>query len=137
MLLRILAVKVVKYLEWNDLTWRDDGRQEIERLHATNNFPEFTGRSALPRARTYTGPRSHGVRTPPSSDSGLGAAEMHPPELRASFDVAHVETGLPRVWLTPGLWRFVFAGKMSSCPSLTHPSSAVMLSRLPGSTTPR
>ena len=30
--------------EWNDLTWRDDGRQAIERLHATNNFPEFTGR---------------------------------------------------------------------------------------------
>src|SRR6187402_428782 len=30
--------------EWNDLTWRGDGRSAIERLHATNNFPEFTGR---------------------------------------------------------------------------------------------
>ncbi len=30
--------------EWNDLTWRDEGRAAIERLHATNNFPEFTGR---------------------------------------------------------------------------------------------
>ncbi len=30
--------------EWNDLTWRDQGEQAIERLHATNNFPEFTGR---------------------------------------------------------------------------------------------
>jgi glutamate synthase (NADPH/NADH) small chain len=30
--------------EWNDLTWRDQGREAIERLHATNNFPEFTGR---------------------------------------------------------------------------------------------
>ncbi|MCU1515259.1 MAG: glutamate synthase subunit beta [Microbacteriaceae bacterium] len=30
--------------EWNDLMWRDEGRQAIERLHATNNFPEFTGR---------------------------------------------------------------------------------------------
>ena len=30
--------------EWNDLTWRDDGRAASERLHATNNFPEFTGR---------------------------------------------------------------------------------------------
>jgi glutamate synthase (NADPH) small chain len=29
--------------EWNDLTWRNEGRQAIERLHATNNFPEFTG----------------------------------------------------------------------------------------------
>ena len=30
--------------EWNDLAWRDDWREAIERLHATNNFPEFTGR---------------------------------------------------------------------------------------------
>ena len=30
--------------EWNDLSWRGDWRQAIERLHATNNFPEFTGR---------------------------------------------------------------------------------------------
>ena len=30
--------------EWNDLAWRDDWRSAIERLHATNNFPEFTGR---------------------------------------------------------------------------------------------
>jgi len=30
--------------EWNDLTLRGEGRQAIERLHATNNFPEFTGR---------------------------------------------------------------------------------------------
>ncbi|MCC5575548.1 glutamate synthase subunit beta [Microtetraspora sp. AC03309] len=30
--------------EWNDLVYRDDWREAIERLHATNNFPEFTGR---------------------------------------------------------------------------------------------
>jgi len=30
--------------EWNDLTWRDEGRAASDRLHATNNFPEFTGR---------------------------------------------------------------------------------------------
>ena len=30
--------------EWNDLAWRDQGKAAIERLHATNNFPEFTGR---------------------------------------------------------------------------------------------
>ncbi len=30
--------------EWNDLVHRDDWAQAIERLHATNNFPEFTGR---------------------------------------------------------------------------------------------
>ncbi|HEU4491544.1 MAG TPA: glutamate synthase subunit beta [Jiangellales bacterium] len=30
--------------DWNDLVWRDDWRAAAERLHATNNFPEFTGR---------------------------------------------------------------------------------------------
>ena len=30
--------------EWNDLTWRNQGKAAIERLHQTNNFPEFTGR---------------------------------------------------------------------------------------------
>src|SRR5271167_897457 len=30
--------------EWNDLVYRDDWSLAIERLHATNNFPEMTGR---------------------------------------------------------------------------------------------
>ena len=30
--------------EWNDLVHRDRWQEAIERLHATNNFPEFTGR---------------------------------------------------------------------------------------------
>ena len=30
--------------EWNDLVYRDDWREAIDRLHDTNNFPEFTGR---------------------------------------------------------------------------------------------
>jgi glutamate synthase (NADPH/NADH) small chain len=30
--------------EWNDLMWRGDKNEAMARLHATNNFPEFTGR---------------------------------------------------------------------------------------------
>ena len=30
--------------DWNDLVYRDRWHEAIERLHATNNFPEFTGR---------------------------------------------------------------------------------------------
>jgi glutamate synthase (NADPH/NADH) small chain len=30
--------------EWNDLVYRADWAEAAERLHATNNFPEFTGR---------------------------------------------------------------------------------------------
>jgi glutamate synthase (NADPH/NADH) small chain len=29
--------------DWNDLVYRDKWRDAIEQLHATNNFPEFTG----------------------------------------------------------------------------------------------
>ncbi|NDF93787.1 MAG: glutamate synthase subunit beta [Actinobacteria bacterium] len=30
--------------EWNDLIWRNEKSDALDRLHATNNFPEFTGR---------------------------------------------------------------------------------------------
>jgi glutamate synthase (NADPH/NADH) small chain len=30
--------------DWNDLVYKNRWREAIERLHATNNFPEFTGR---------------------------------------------------------------------------------------------
>src|SRR5579864_6569011 len=30
--------------DWNDLVYRDHWREAIRMLHATNNFPEFTGR---------------------------------------------------------------------------------------------
>ncbi|MGO1538597.1 MAG: glutamate synthase subunit beta [Leucobacter sp.] len=31
--------------EWNDLVWRGREREALDRLHSTNNFPEFTGRA--------------------------------------------------------------------------------------------
>jgi glutamate synthase (NADPH/NADH) small chain len=30
--------------DWNDLVYRDKWKEAVERLHKTNNFPEFTGR---------------------------------------------------------------------------------------------
>ncbi len=30
--------------EWNDLVYRDQWKEALDRLHRTNNFPEFTGR---------------------------------------------------------------------------------------------
>src|SRR5574337_1924104 len=30
--------------DWNDLIYRNRWRDAIERLHSTNNFPDFTGR---------------------------------------------------------------------------------------------
>jgi glutamate synthase (NADPH) small chain len=30
--------------DWNDLVYKDDWKVALDRLHQTNNFPEFTGR---------------------------------------------------------------------------------------------
>src|SRR5947209_5694546 len=30
--------------DWNDSVWRDKWQEALRQLHATNNFPEFTGR---------------------------------------------------------------------------------------------
>ncbi len=51
--------------DWNDLVYRDRWREAIDRLHATNNFPEFTGRlcpapcEARLRARHQPAPGHH------------------------------------------------------------------------------
>ena len=37
--------------DWNDLTYRGLWHDAIDRLHATNNFPEFTGRLCPAPAR--------------------------------------------------------------------------------------
>ena len=37
--------------DWNDLVYHDRWQDALRRLHATNNFPEFTGRTwPAPRA---------------------------------------------------------------------------------------
>ena len=53
--------------DWNDLVYRDRWRAAIDRLHATNNFPEFTGRlcpapcEGVVRARHQRRPGHHQV----------------------------------------------------------------------------
>ena len=37
--------------EWNDLIFRGRWKEALQRLHKTNNFPEFTGRVCPARAR--------------------------------------------------------------------------------------
>ena len=36
--------------DWNDLVYRGRWREAIRQLHATNNFPEFTGRGRPDRS---------------------------------------------------------------------------------------
>ena len=53
--------------DWNDLVYRDRWQAAIERLHATNNFPEFTGTAVPGAVRGLVRPR-HQQR--PGDDQG-------------------------------------------------------------------
>jgi glutamate synthase (NADPH/NADH) small chain len=70
--------------EWNDLTWRDEGRQAIERLHATNNFPEFTGRLC-----------------PAPCESSCVLGINQPPVTIKQVEVSIIDQAFAEGWVTP------------------------------------
>ncbi|GLK18590.1 glutamate synthase subunit beta [Herbiconiux flava] len=87
--------------EWNDLTWRDEGRAAIERLHATNNFPEFTGRLCPAPCESAC---VLGINQPPVTIKQVevsiidqafanGWVQPHPPERLTGKTVAVVGSG--------------------------------------------
>ena len=70
--------------DWNDLVYRDHWQEAIERLHKTNNFPEFTGR----------------VCPAPCENScvlGINA----PPVTIKNIELAIVENAYARGWIKP------------------------------------
>jgi len=70
--------------EWNDLTWRGEGRQAIERLHATNNFPEFTGRLC-----------------PAPCESSCVLGINQPPVTIKQVEVSIIDEAFQNGWVTP------------------------------------
>ncbi|PZQ91571.1 MAG: glutamate synthase [Leifsonia xyli] len=87
--------------EWNDLTWRGEGRAAIERLHATNNFPEFTGRLCPAPCESAC---VLGINQPPVTIKQVevsiidqafqnGWVQPHPPERLTGKTVAVVGSG--------------------------------------------
>ncbi|WIB12763.1 glutamate synthase subunit beta [Curtobacterium sp. MCPF17_052] len=70
--------------EWNDLTWRGEGRQAIERLHATNNFPEFTGRLC-----------------PAPCEASCVLGINQPPVTIKQVEVAIIDDAFQNGWVTP------------------------------------
>ncbi|MCY4386519.1 MAG: glutamate synthase subunit beta [Desulfurellaceae bacterium] len=87
--------------EWNDLVYRGLWREALERLHKTNNFPEFTGRVC---PAPCEGSCVLGITNPPVTIKNLecsivdrGFAEgwvvPHPPEKRTGKKVAVVGSG--------------------------------------------
>ncbi len=70
--------------EWNDLVYRGDWREALDRLHATNNFPEFTGRVCP---------------APCEGACVLGINE--PPVTIKSIEMAIVDRGFQEGWIQP------------------------------------
>lgn len=87
--------------EWNDLTYRGDLRDASERLHATNNFPEFTGRLCPAPCESSC---VLGISQPPVTIKRIeqsiadaafeeGWIEPHPPQRLTGRTVAVVGSG--------------------------------------------
>lgn len=87
--------------EWNDLVYRGLWREALERLHKTNNFPEFTGRVC---PAPCEGSCVLGIIEPPVTikniecsiiDKGFseGWVTANPPEKRTGKKVAVVGSG--------------------------------------------
>src|SRR5262245_29706770 len=87
--------------DWNDLVYRDRWRAAIDRLHATNNFPEFTGRLC---PAPCEGACVLGINDDPVTIKSIevsiierafdeGWVRAHPPEVRTGKRVAVVGSG--------------------------------------------
>jgi len=87
--------------EWNDLVYRGLWREALDRLHKTNNFPEFTGRVC---PAPCEGSCTLGIINPPVAiktiecaivDKGWeeGWIKPSPPEVRTGKNVAVVGSG--------------------------------------------
>ena len=87
--------------DWNDLVYRDDWKRALERLHATNNFPEFTGYNCpAPCENTCTLKYNDDPVTIKSIERAIvdrgweeGWIEPDPPQQRTDEEVAIVGSG--------------------------------------------
>ena len=70
--------------EWNDLVYRGLWKEALERLHKTNNFPEFTGRVCP---------------APCEGSCVLGINE--PPVTIKNIEVSIIDKGWDEGWVTP------------------------------------
>ncbi|AWB26772.1 glutamate synthase subunit beta [Halococcoides cellulosivorans] len=87
--------------DWNDLVHRDDWKRALERLHATNNFPEFTGYNCpAPCENSCTLAKNDDPVTIKSIERAIvdrgweeGWIEPEPPDARTDHEVAVVGSG--------------------------------------------
>ncbi|MDR3579355.1 MAG: glutamate synthase small subunit [Oryzomonas sp.] len=74
--------------EWNDLVYRNLWQQALDRLHKTNNFPEFTGRVC-----------------PAPCEGSCTLGIIDPPVTIKNIEVSIVERGFDEGWIVPVLPR--------------------------------
>lgn len=70
--------------EWNDLVYKNRWKEALERLHRTNNFPEFTGRIC-----------------PAPCEGACVLALNAPPVTIKSIECAIVDKGFEEGWIVP------------------------------------
>ncbi|MCX6970869.1 MAG: glutamate synthase subunit beta [Verrucomicrobia bacterium] len=70
--------------EWNDLVYRGLWREALDRLHKTNNFPEFTGRVC-----------------PAPCEGSCTLGIINPPVAIKTIECAIVDKGWEEGWITP------------------------------------
>ena len=71
--------------EWNDLIYRGQWRQAYERLHKTNNFPEFTG-----------------LVCPAPCEAGCTLGIHDPPVTIKGIEYAIIDRAFDEGWVLPG-----------------------------------
>lgn len=70
--------------EWNDLVYRGRWREALDRLHKTNNFPEFTGRVC-----------------PAPCESACVLGVIQPPVTIKNIEAAIIDRGFEEGWVLP------------------------------------
>lgn len=70
--------------DWNDLVYRGQWKEALKRLHATNNFPEFTGRAC-----------------PAPCEGSCVAALYESPVAIKSIERAIIDRGFAEGWIVP------------------------------------
>jgi glutamate synthase (NADPH) small chain len=70
--------------EWNDLVYRGLWKEALERLHKTNNFPEFTGRVC-----------------PAPCEGSCVLGINNPPVTIKNIEVSIIDKGWEEGWITP------------------------------------
>ena len=72
--------------DWNDLVYRDHWQEAIERLHKTNNFPEFTGRVC-----------------PAPCENACVLGINAPPVTIKNIELAIIEQAYEKGWIKPNI----------------------------------